>query len=160
MLKLLLKAGSVILLLYSCQGIEVEKKKYINTSQRTNDNMIAFPSCFLKIDTLLPDDNILEEHFKILEGYIIDSIPREAKNKIREKKYYFYFNVHIDKSFVDEYEIDPYMDYMNELAKLLHLPMGTVDGYPIADTYFTYTPLYTVKGDSSFIKITLKQTLD
>jgi len=157
MQKLLLRVGSIILLLYSCQGVEVEEKTHKDIIEITKDSTIVFPNCFLKMDTLLPDDSLLEKHITRLGDYIFDSIPEEAKRGFREKKYYFYFDVKIDYSLIDKYDVEPYMDYMNELTKLLHLPMGTIDGYPIADTYFTYTPLYTEKGDSSFIEISVKQ---
>ena len=160
MQKLLLRVGSVFflwLLLYSCKDKPKQENNVIITEKVPIEKAIAFPSCFLRIDTLLPDDNTLEEHFKTIEGYIFDSIPRESKRGFREKKYYFHFDINIDHLLVKKYDIDPYMDYINELTKLLHLPMGTVDGYPIADTYFTYTPLYTKKGDASFIEITVKK---
>ena len=157
MQKLLLLVGGSLLLFYSCQG--GGQNESLIDNQITKDSIIIFPRCLLKIDTLAPNEDILDKHLIKISNYITDSIPRKYKRDFLGKKYYFHFSINIEERLLRKYNRNIYMDYINELTKIFHLPMGLVNGRPIADTYFSYHSLNTEKNDSSFIEITVKQNL-
>lgn len=148
------------MILYSCQSIEQEKRNCVDRTVTVYKECkeVDIPMCILELDTLAPNDDLLNEHISIFGDYILDSISDEMEEGFLTKKYYFFIDVHVESDLIDKYELDTYAKYVNDVVKYMHHPMGTVNGWPIADTYLTYTPTYKQRGDSlSFIKISIKK---
>jgi hypothetical protein len=159
MQKLLLSLSSILLILYSCQSIEKEKKNCIERTVTVYEECkeIDISMCILPLDTLVPNDDLLNDHIPIFADYILDSIPKKMKDGFRAKKYYFSIDVHVEYALIERHGLNAYTKYVNEVVKYMHHPMGKVNGWPVADTYLTYTPTYKDSGDSlSFIKISIR----
>lgn len=160
MQKLLLSLTSIFFLLYSCQSIEEEKRNCIERTVTVYKECreIDIPMCILPLDTLVPNDDLLNEHIPIFADYILDSIPNKMKDGFRAKKYYFFVDVHVEYALIKQHGLNAYTKYVNDVVKYMHHPMGKINRWPLADTYITYTPTYKQRGDSlSFIEISIKK---